>query len=105
MSIDFSVEPELADLLDWAAEFIRVEIEPIDLTWPAGDAPYDRELPVFDDVVRPLQLEVKERGLWAWHLAPDLGGQGRGQDELALLNEVLGRTQWAQVVFGTQAPD
>lgn len=105
MSIDFSVEPELAELLDWVGAFIRDEVEPIDLIWPAGDAPYDRELPVFDDVVRPLQLEVKERGLWAWHLAPDLGGQGRGQVELALLNEVLGRSQWAPVVFGTQAPD
>ena len=105
MSIDFSVDPELAEQLDWARGFVAAEIEPIDLAWPSGDAPYDRTLPVYDDVVRPLQLEVRERGLWAWHLPPELGGQGRGMVELALLNEVLGRSQWAPVVFGTQSPD
>ena len=79
MSIDFSVDPELAEQLDWVRGFVATEIEPIDLAWPAGDAPYDRTLPVYDEVVRPLQLEVRERGLWAWHLPPELGGQGRGQ--------------------------
>jgi acyl-CoA dehydrogenase len=30
---------------------------------------------------------------------------GMGQVQLALLNEILGRTAWAPMVFGTQAPD
>jgi acyl-CoA dehydrogenase len=30
---------------------------------------------------------------------------GMGQVSLALLNEILGRSQWAPMVFGTQAPD
>jgi len=38
-------------------------------------------------------------------LPPDLGGQGRGCVELALLNEVLGRCHYAPEVFGAQAPD
>ena len=105
MSIDFSVDPELVEQLDWVRGFVATEIEPIDLAWPAADAPWDLSLPVYDDVVRPLQLEVRERGLWAWHLPPELGGQGRGQVELALLNEILGRSHWAPVVFGTQSPD
>jgi len=32
-------------------------------------------------------------------------GQGYGQVKLALMNEILGRSLWASVVFGTQAPD
>ena len=44
-------------------------------------------------------------GLWATHLGPELGGQGYGQLKLALLNEILGRSQWAPIVFGCQAPD
>ena len=31
--------------------------------------------------------------------------QGYGQVKLALMNEILGRSQWAPIIFGTQAPD
>jgi acyl-CoA dehydrogenase len=48
---------------------------------------------------------VRERGLWATHLGPELGGPGYGQVKLALLNEILGRTHSGPVVFGCQAPD
>jgi acyl-CoA dehydrogenase len=56
-------------------------------------------------VLRPLQQKVKDQGLWAAHLRPDLGGQGYGQVKLALLNEIIGRSRWAPSVFGSQAPD
>ncbi|MEZ5229230.1 MAG: acyl-CoA dehydrogenase family protein [Acidimicrobiales bacterium] len=55
--------------------------------------------------MKPLQQQVKDAGLWACHLGPELGGQGYGQVKLALLNELLGRTRWAPSVFGAQAPD
>jgi acyl-CoA dehydrogenase len=38
-------------------------------------------------------------------LSPALGGKGYGQVRLALLNEILGRSDWGPVIFGTQAPD
>ena len=56
-------------------------------------------------IIDPLKEEVREQGLWATHLGPELGGQGYGQLKLALLNEILGRSQWAPIVFGCQAPD
>src|SRR5581483_3733379 len=43
--------------------------------------------------------------LWATHLGPELGGKGHGQVKLSLLNEILGRSSWAPIVFGCQAPD
>ncbi|MBO0856209.1 MAG: acyl-CoA dehydrogenase family protein, partial [Nocardia sp.] len=55
--------------------------------------------------IDPLKQRVREQGLWATHLGPDLGGQGYGQLKLALLNEILGRSSWAPIVFGCQAPD
>ena len=55
--------------------------------------------------LRPLQQQVRDHGLWAAHLKPELGGQGYGQVKLALLNEILGRSRWAPSVFGSQAPD
>ena len=48
---------------------------------------------------------MRAHGLWATHLRPELGGEGHGQVKLCLLNEILGRSSWAPIVFGCQAPD
>ena len=48
---------------------------------------------------------MKERGLWAAHLPPDLGGQGFGQVKLGLMHEILGSSPFAPAVFGNAAPD
>jgi acyl-CoA dehydrogenase len=100
---DFETEPEYQELLDWADGFVRDEVEPLDLAFPGLQftPPDDRLREVLD----PLKQEVRRRGLWATHLGPELGGQGHGQLQLALLNEILGRSSWAPVVFGCQAPD
>jgi acyl-CoA dehydrogenase len=100
---DFSVEPDFQDKLDWAQAFVREEIEPLDLVWPS-----DNYKPLNEErrrIVDPLKQQVRDAGLWACHLPPELGGKGYGQVKLALLNEILGRSTWAPVVFGTQAPD
>ena len=55
--------------------------------------------------IAPLQEQVRERGLWAAHLPPELGGQGFGQVKLGLMHEILGSSPFAPVVFGNQAPD
>lgn len=103
--MDFSTDPALQEKLDWAAAFVRDEIEPLDVLFPGNAEPYDRDSEVFREVVSPLQQQVREQGLWAAHLPPSLGGMGMGQVNLALLNEILGRSGWAPMVFGTQAPD
>jgi acyl-CoA dehydrogenase len=99
---DFETDPDYQRELDWVEEFVREQVEPVDLliehAWDVGD-------PLRNRLIRPLQQQVRERGLWACHLGPQLGGQGYGQLKLALLNEVLGRTHSGPVVFGCQAPD
>ena len=102
MAWDFETDPDYQELLDWADAFVRDEVEPLDLV--LGD-PYDKSDPRYTKLVRPLQDQVRAKGLWACHLGPDLGGQGFGQVKLALLNEILGRSRWAPSVFGCQAPD
>ena len=52
-----------------------------------------------------MQDEVRAEGLWGAHLGPELGGKGFGQLKLALINEILGTSSWAPIVFGTAAPD
>ncbi len=58
-----------------------------------------------DALVRELQQEAKEAGLWAPHLPPEAGGSGSGFIEYAYLNEEIGRSFIAQLIFGCQAPD
>ena len=105
MAWDFETEPEFQQKLDWMDEFTRQEIEPIGLLWSKPTDPFDVHNQTTCKLIKPLQEEVKRRGLWACHLTPDLGGQGYGQVKLALMNEILGRSTWASRVFGTQAPD
>jgi acyl-CoA dehydrogenase len=102
MAWDFETEPEFQEQLDWIDEFVREEIEPLDLIFKHYN---DFSDPNRARLVPPLQAEVKKRGLWGCHLGPELGGLGYGQVKLALMNEILGRSMMAPVVFGCQAPD
>ena len=52
-----------------------------------------------------LRAQAKAEGLWAPHLPPEAGGTGSGFLAYAHLNEDIGRSTWAQYVFGCQAPD
>jgi acyl-CoA dehydrogenase len=105
MAWDFATEPDFQQQLDWMDVFVREEIEPIGLVWSKPTDPFDVRNETTCKLIKPLQAEVRKRGLWACHLTPDLGGQGYGQVKLALMNEILGRSQWASRIFGTQAPD
>jgi acyl-CoA dehydrogenase len=99
---DFETDPDFAEKLEWMDEFVREKVEPLIFL---GVHPYDVKNPLRNQHVRPLQAEVKRQGLWACHLGPDLGGQGYGQVKLGLMNEILGRSAFAPIVFGCQAPD
>ena len=84
MAWDFSTEPEFQEQLDWMREFVREEIWPIETVFEElGQEGFER-------AIAPLKEQVKERGLWAAHLPPDLGGQGFGQVKLGLMHEILG---------------
>ena len=97
MAWDFSTEPEFEEKLAWMRGFVRDEIFPLETL--------DLDHETFLRAVRPLQDQVKERGLWAAHLDPELGGQGFGQVKLGLMHEILGQSPIAPFVFGNNAPD
>jgi acyl-CoA dehydrogenase len=97
MAWDFSTEPEFEAKLEWMRAFVREEIYPLEtlhLDWRT-----------FREVIKPLQQQVKDQGLWAAHLDPELGGQGFGQVKLGLMHEILGASELAPPVFGNHAPD
>ena len=103
MAWDFETDPDYQKKLDWADGFVREKVEPLDYAFP-----HLQFVPLDDNrrkVIDPLKDEVRAQGLWATHLGAQLGGQGFGQVKLALLNEILGRSSWAPIIFGCQAPD
>lgn len=95
--MDFEIKPEWEEQLAWMRTFMREEILPLEVL----DA--NREVTLA--IIAELQEKVKERGLWAAHLPPSLGGQGFGQLHLALMHEILGACHWGPLVFGNQAPE
>ena len=64
-----------------------------------------REDEASDALVEELRARARGEGLWAPHLPPEAGGTGEGFLHYADLNEEIGRSTWAQLVFGCQAPD
>ena len=71
--------------------------------------PNENALAREDDDAMALREELQARaravGLWAPHVPPAAGGTGEGFLYYACLNEEIGRSMWAQLVFGCQAPD
>jgi acyl-CoA dehydrogenase len=93
----FETDDDFQRELDWARAFVREEVYPLEtlqVDWPT-----------LHRLIAPLKQQVKDRGLWAAFLDPELGGKGWGQLKMALLSEVLGEAIWAPTVFGSRAPD
>ena len=108
--INFDVEPEFQEQIDWVENFAREEIEPLDNFLRAAQTKDGKRLDSdgWDAIkvhIDNLKQQVKDQGLWGFHLGPDLGGPGFGQVKLCLLNEKLGKTRMGPTIFGCQAPD
>jgi alkylation response protein AidB-like acyl-CoA dehydrogenase len=70
-----------------------------------NEAALAREDDAADLLVAELRAKARAAGIWAPHLPPEAGGTGSGFLEYAFLNEEIGRSSWAQLVFNCQAPD
>jgi alkylation response protein AidB-like acyl-CoA dehydrogenase len=92
----------IPDLVAERRERVRAFME--EHVYP-NEAALTREDEAADALIRELQQEAKDGGLWAPHLPPEAGGSGSGFIEYAYLNEEIGRSFIAQLVFGCQAPD
>src|SRR5690242_20590389 len=91
----------------WAPPTERLEVVRsfmADRVLPSEPA-IERQDVVGEALLRTLQDEVRDAGLWAPHMPPEAGGTGTGFLDYAYLNEQIGRSVWGQLVFGCQAPD
>ena len=101
MAWDFENDPEFEEKLAWMRQFLVDEIYPLEGLPPK----MQRDRDAIDEITAPLKAQVKEQGLWATHLPPELGGLGFGQVKLGLMNEILGKCSFAPRIFGVNAPD
>jgi acyl-CoA dehydrogenase len=92
----------ISDLIAHRREQVRSFME--EHVYPNEQA-FAREDDAADEFIARLQQEAKDAGLWAPHLPPEAGGSGSGFLEYAYLNEEIGRSMYAQLIFGCQAPD
>lgn len=104
--VDFSIDPEFQVKLDWMRDFVENKVNPLEHIFDYDmDAAYDIRNEPLRKIVRRLQQEVKDNGMWAAHLPPHLGGQGFGAVKLTYMNELFGTGAFGPVVFGCQGPD
>lgn len=97
MAWDFATDPEFDKKLEWIRTFVHDEILPLETL--------DLTAKQFRRATDPLKERVKNEGLWAAHLPPELGGHGFGQVALGLMHEILGQCRYAPAIFGNNAPD
>jgi acyl-CoA dehydrogenase len=97
MAWDFETEPEFEEKLEWMRTFVREQIIPLETL--------DLDEATFRRITDPMKQEVRDRGLWAAHLPPSMGGGGFGQVKLGLMHEILGQCVYAPSIFGNNAPD
>jgi len=95
---ELGMTPEVRELRERVRVFMEEYVYP-------GEPVLDREDDEAEALLKDLQARVKAAGMWAPFIGPEAGGTGRGFLPYAYLNEVIGRSFWAQLVFGCQAPD
>ncbi len=95
---ELGMTPEVRELRERVRSFMEEHVYP-------AEAVLDREDDEAEALLKDLQARVKAAGMWAPSIGPEAGGSGLGFLPYAYLNEVIGRSSWAQLVFGCQAPD
>ena len=95
---DLALKPDVSARRAEVRAFMEEHVYP-------NEAALAREDESSDAVIEELRAKAKDAGIWAPHLPPEAGGSGSGFMEYALLNEEIGRSMWAQLVFNCQAPD
>src|SRR5487761_1685564 len=88
--------PEIQELRKKVSEFIGEQIYPNEAALLKHDEESGR-------VMKSIQAKAKERGLWALGLPKEIGGGGLGFMPYAIVNELVGRSEFAMAGLGTHS--
>lgn len=98
--MDFSIHPDMQQLLARIRTFVDAELLPLEATMLADD-----DMAETTRLVDAVRAKVKALGLWAPGLPTSIGGMGLDLVDLGLVSEQLGRSPLGHYAFGAQAPD
>jgi acyl-CoA dehydrogenase len=94
-----SPDPALDGALARIRRIVREELAPLEARFQRE--PFRQLLPAMNDV----RAKVKEAGVWAPHLPPEMGGMGLPLADFARVSEALGWSPLGHYAFNCQAPD
>jgi acyl-CoA dehydrogenase len=99
-TIDFTIPPDLRDLLDRVRAYIAEDVLPAE---PEIADPED--VLASWDVVERLRDRARERGIYTPHLPEEWGGLGVGVLGMALISQEVGAAPLAALGLNAMAPD
>jgi acyl-CoA dehydrogenase len=100
MALDFTLPPELADLLERVRAYVAEDVLPAE-----GDVADPADLLASWHVVERLRDRARERGLYTPHLPQEWGGLGIGTLGMALISQECGVSGLASLRLNAMAPD
>jgi alkylation response protein AidB-like acyl-CoA dehydrogenase len=92
--MSFDVPDQVRPVRDAVERFMRERVEPAEPELHQGDE-------AARDLLRDLQRQAKEEGLWALGHPTELGGGGMPFLDYVYVNEVQGRSEFGQLALGT----
>ncbi|WP_422033561.1 acyl-CoA dehydrogenase family protein [Roseovarius sp.] len=105
--MDFSIRPEIRELLDRVAAMVRDEIAPLEAEYHAEIGKGDRweYTDRQAEILEGLKARAKAAGLWNFWLTDSERGFGLTTVEYACFAEEMGKTPMGAEVFNCNAPD
>src|SRR4051795_2149702 len=98
--MDFTVPPEMAELLGRIRNYIEEEVYPAELEITDRD-----DILTSWHVVERLRARARERGIYTPHLPEEYGGLGVGVLGMALISQECGVSGLASLGLNAMAPD
>ncbi len=99
-TIDFTIPPHLADLLERIRTYIAEDVFPAEL-----EIADPADVLASWDVVERLRERARERGIYTPHLPEEYGGLGVGVLGMALISQECGVSGLASLGLNAMAPD
>lgn len=105
--MDFSIRPEIRELLDRVSTMVRDEIAPLEAEYQAEIGKGDRwqYTERQAEILEGLKARAKAAGLWNFWLTDSDRGFGLSTVEYAYFAEEMGKTPMGAEVFNCNAPD
>jgi acyl-CoA dehydrogenase len=99
--MDFSIDPELAELEEKIRQFVSTTIIPLEQDPQSYDDYGNIKLPLLQEI----RQAVKDGGMWAPQIPKEQGGLGYGPVGMAVLYEAMNYSIFGPVCFNCAAPD